>query len=223
MEGSETGSGRRRPTVLVVGTLVAILVVAFVVVVVSAGGGDDKGGARSPRTKSTRPIATTTTTRGPTKYTVKAGDTLSAVAKQFGVATRAIVDANQIPDPNHLTAGQVLEIPPVTPVRLVVRPNKVEVGGSVEIKLEGAQPAEIITFEIHRPSGTFTGPAHSAAEDGTVTTTYRLGFADPPGDYLVIAKGDQITTAHAVFRVIATTPTTIRNGNGSRQGVSSTT
>jgi LysM repeat protein len=215
------GSRRRRPTVIVVGVLVAILVAAFVFVAVSIGGGGGDKAARSGRTKPTRPNVTTTT-RGTTQYTVKAGDTLSAIAKQFGVATRAIVDANQIPDPDHLTAGQVLEIPPVKPVRLTVRPRTVAVGGSVEFNLEGAQPGEIITFAIHRPTGTFTGPAHSATEEGTVTTNYTLGLADTPGDYLVTATGDQITSAHAVFRVIVP-PTTTTNRSSSRGSVSSTT
>ena len=65
---------------------------------------------------------------------------MSTIAKQFGVSTNAIVTANQLPDADHLVVGQVLEIPPVTPVQLVLSPSKVHVGGDIEITLKGAQP-----------------------------------------------------------------------------------
>lgn len=210
MERSERGSSRRRPTGFVVGGLIAILVVAAVLVVASvAGGGGDKGPARSRRTTPT--VGTTTTTRGATKYTVQAGDLMSTIAKQFGVSTNAIVIANKLPDADHLVVGQVLEIPPVTPVDLVLSPSKVRVGGDIKIKLTGAQPYELVTFEIHRSDGgVFTGSAHSALEDGSVETSYHLGAADTPGEYLVIAKGDQVTSAHAVLRVLAAPTTTTK-------------
>jgi LysM repeat protein len=211
VEHSERGSSRRRPTGFVVGGLIAILVVAAVLVVASvAGGGGDKGPARSRRTKPT--VGTTTTTRGSIKYTVQAGDLMSTIAKKFGVSTNAIVTANQLPDADHLVVGQVLEIPPVTPVQLILSPSKVRAGGDIKITLKGAQPYELVTFEIHRPASVFVGTAHSALEDGSVETSYHLGAADTPGEYLVIAKGDQVTSAHAVLRVLAapTTTTTAR-------------
>jgi LysM repeat protein len=207
----EAASRRRRPTALVVGGLVAILVVAAVLAAASVGGGG--GGRSATRPHRTKPtVGTTTTTRGPIKYTVKAGDLMSAIAKQFGVSTNAIVTANQLPDADHLVVGQVLEIPPVTPVRLILSPSKVQVGGDIEIKLKGAQPYELVTFEIHRPTGVFVGSAHSALEDGSVETTYQLGAADTPGEYIVIAKGDQVTSAHAVLRVVAAPATTTTTG-----------
>jgi hypothetical protein len=36
-----------------------------------------------------------------------------------------------------------------------------------------------------------------------VTTTYELGLPDPPGEYTVIATGDQGTRVQADFRVVA--------------------
>ena len=208
MRGSEASSGRRRPTGVVLGVLVAFIVgttLALVVLNRGSEGGKKGAGSGPAGSKTTRPTAATTTTRGPIKYTVRPGDTLTSIAKQFVVTTRVIGDANKIADPDHLTEGQVLVIPPTTPVRLVVKPTKAPVAGSVELKLTGAQPDEIITFEIHRPTGTFTGPAHSASADGEVDTTYQLGFADPPGTYTVVARGDQITTAQASFRVVEAT------------------
>jgi LysM repeat protein len=204
MLDSETSSGRRRPTGVVLGLLVAFLVITPIAVFVLNREGGETGARSGPAvSKTTRPTdATTTTTRGPIMYTVKPGDTLTSLAKQYGVATRLIVESNQLADPDHLVEGQVLVIPPATPVRLVVKPTTAEVGGSVDLKLTGAEPTEIITFEIHRPTGVFTGPPHSAPADGKVTTTYELGLADPPGTYTVIARGDQVTTAQATFRVV---------------------
>ena len=45
------------------------------------------------------------------KYTVKKGDTLSAIAKKYGVTVDAIVKANNIKNKNIIRVGTVLEIP----------------------------------------------------------------------------------------------------------------
>lgn len=50
----------------------------------------------------------------PTKYTVKAGDSLLGIAETFGVTPAAIQEANGISDPNFITAGVVLTIPGAT-------------------------------------------------------------------------------------------------------------
>ena len=44
-------------------------------------------------------------------YTVKAGDTLSAIAIKFHTTVKAIADLNHIPDPNLISVGQLLKIP----------------------------------------------------------------------------------------------------------------
>jgi LysM repeat protein len=49
---------------------------------------------------------------GGTTYVVQRGDTLFAIAQRFGVTMKAIQDANHLPDPNHLSIGQQLIIPP---------------------------------------------------------------------------------------------------------------
>lgn len=46
-----------------------------------------------------------------TSYTVKAGDTLAKIARQFGVTVDSIVRANGLPDPNQIRTGVVLGIP----------------------------------------------------------------------------------------------------------------
>ena len=47
----------------------------------------------------------------PTTYAVQPGDTLSKIAARFGVTVAAIVEANDIKDPNKIEVGQVLVIP----------------------------------------------------------------------------------------------------------------
>lgn len=56
----------------------------------------------------------TNSTAGNQTVTVKAGDTLTAIAKQFGVGICDIVKASGITDPNIIVPGQVLTIPPPT-------------------------------------------------------------------------------------------------------------
>jgi LysM repeat protein len=46
-----------------------------------------------------------------TVYTVQLGDTLGAIAKQFGVSAESIVQANSLADPDILMVGQELKIP----------------------------------------------------------------------------------------------------------------
>ncbi len=55
-------------------------------------------------------------TNGPTlsaetTYTVQAGDHLAEIARRFGVNWTTIAQANNLADPNHIYAGQVLTIP----------------------------------------------------------------------------------------------------------------
>ncbi|MBI4300447.1 MAG: LysM peptidoglycan-binding domain-containing protein [Chloroflexi bacterium] len=45
-------------------------------------------------------------------YVVQPGDNLNAIAQQFGVTVEAIVKANGLADPNVLSVGQSLNIPP---------------------------------------------------------------------------------------------------------------
>lgn len=53
---------------------------------------------------------------GGTYYTVRRGDTLSAIAKRFGVTVSAITRANNIRNPSRIVAGTRLFIPGVKPL-----------------------------------------------------------------------------------------------------------
>ena len=54
---------------------------------------------------------TPTTLPTPTSYTVRSGDTLSAIAARFGTTVEAIQTLNGIADPRRLRVGQALQIP----------------------------------------------------------------------------------------------------------------
>jgi LysM repeat protein len=60
---------------------------------------------------------------GTTYYTVRRGDTLSAIARRFGVSVAAITRANRIRDPSRIIVGTRLVIPGAKSVA-TPRPNK---------------------------------------------------------------------------------------------------
>lgn len=187
-------------TVLVVVVLVAVLLLTQL----DPGGGTSRAKASpSSSTSSTTAAPTTTTTvlRQTVQYAVRQGDTLSAIARRFHVTTAAIVAVNKGLNPDRLTIGQTLTIPPEIPVRLLVKPATVAPGSTANLALSGAQPGERVTFEIQTPTGTFKGPPHTAGPDGTVNTTYSPNATDPPGSYQVVAHGDQGTNAIAALVV----------------------
>lgn len=52
---------------------------------------------------------------GGTTHTVQRGETLYSIARQYGVTVQGIINANNLNNPNSLTPGQQLIIPPVEP------------------------------------------------------------------------------------------------------------
>ena len=102
----------------------------------------------------------------------------------------------------------MLVVPPPPPIALVVTPATTTTGRSVQLQLAGAQPSESVTFQIDSPTGSFSGPSHTAPADGTVTTTYSVSVDAPTGTYMVTAKGDRGTTMQATFRVDPAVPAT---------------
>jgi len=61
-----------------------------------------------PTLTPTRPPSPT-----PNTYTVRAGDTISNIADEFGISMEELMAANRLQDPNELSVGQVLVIPEV--------------------------------------------------------------------------------------------------------------
>jgi LasA protease len=61
-----------------------------------------------PTPDATRPLPVLSTAR---EYIVQPGDTLSAIAAAQGVSLEMIISVNELPDPNSLTVGQVINLP----------------------------------------------------------------------------------------------------------------
>ena len=160
--------------------------------------------ARTRRPATTTTASPTTTTTAPLiSYRVQRGDTLTSVAKRFRTSPATIAFLNRLADPDHLTEGQTLRIPPPAPLALRVTPAQGHAGEQFQLELTGAKPAEAVVFEIDSPAGKYTGHAHTAADDGSVTAVYVPSVGDPVGTYEVIATGNLGTTARASFRVVA--------------------
>jgi LysM repeat protein len=63
----------------------------------------------------------------PYRYEVRSGETLSSIAKRFGVTVWALVEANDLPDANRIYAGQKLTIPGYVPMdTAATRPEPVQ-------------------------------------------------------------------------------------------------
>jgi len=74
------------------------------------------GGTISASTTSAKPVNTklipsTATTSATLNYTIKSGDTLSAIAKKYHVSLPSLESANKITNPSIIKVGQVLIIP----------------------------------------------------------------------------------------------------------------
>jgi LysM repeat protein len=192
----------------------ALLLVLIVIVVVAAHSTSD----RTPRvtatssTASTSPPTTTTTTAPPIIYRVKPGDSLTKIATQFRVSISALVSRNHIANPNRLSEGQVLVIPPAPPLKLIVTPSRGQPGQAFQLKLTGAVPSETIRFEIDSATRRYTGGPHTASADGAVTATYQTDLAGPTGTYNVTATGNAGTTIRASFIVATARSTTADAG-----------
>ncbi len=187
------------------------LVPVVVVVAVLAGCGHASRPSLSPApTSSTtaRAVKTTTTTVPFVSYRVRRGDTLTTIARLYRVSPSSIVALNHISNPDLLAEGRTLRIPPAPPLNLVVTPRTGPQGRAFHLKLTGAPPDEQVTFEVHGPKGTFTGPPHTVNAEGTVDATYQSGLSDPPGTYIVVAKGGGGPIRNATFVVSASPPAT---------------
>jgi LysM repeat protein len=159
---------------------------------------------RSTRSQN-RPASTTTaptTTTPQTTYQVKRGDTLTGIARYFGISNAAIAQANQLGSEDRITEGQTLIIPPAPPAALGVTPPDGISGDTFTFTLNGAKNGETIVFEIVAPGGkVFKGSPHTSSRDGLVSATY-ISSGDSPGTYDVVATGDRGTSLRGSYRLL---------------------
>ncbi len=82
-------------------------------------------------------------------YTVRRGDTLTAIAQRFGVDTRVLMALNGIRDRNMLQPGQVLKL-------------AAESGGGVIVVTSDARATEPVDEEVQAEAGSASSPAADA-------------------------------------------------------------
>jgi hypothetical protein len=61
--------------------------------------------------RSPRPSATEGASPGPRIHVVAPGEYVSLIARRYGVSVQALLEANDLPDPNYVEVGQRLVIP----------------------------------------------------------------------------------------------------------------
>jgi LysM repeat protein len=180
-----------------------VLAAGGVIVVAACGSTANEGRSKPSGTTAPATTAAPTTTTAPTiPYQVKRGDTLTSIARFFGVSSAAIVAANQLGNVDRLTEGQVLQIPPTPPAQVTVTPSEGIAGNQFTFTVTSAKSGETVTFEIRGPGDSvFRGSPHTASEDGTVTTSYDSS-GDSKGTYTVVASGDRGTSVEGRYRLL---------------------
>ncbi len=91
----------------------AICAVAVVFVIGGSMSGGDSDGGGTPQVTATDRTTNTVTTPQPrqrTTYTIKAGDTLGAIAESTGIPVETLTELNPELDPKALIAGQKIQL-----------------------------------------------------------------------------------------------------------------
>lgn len=88
-------------------------------------------------------------------YTVKNGDTLSSIAKQFGISTETITWENNLRNANDLSVGQTLRILPVSGIAHTVKAGETIYSIATRYRLPSAQPIVDFPFNTFRDDETF--------------------------------------------------------------------
>ncbi|MDP3646243.1 MAG: M23 family metallopeptidase [bacterium] len=150
------------------------------------------------------------------KYVVREGDTLSGIAKMYGVSPNTILWANDIPRASALKVGQILTILPITGVKYTIKKGDTLAGIA---KRYGADADEIASFngiedavlaagvEILIPDGEVPTPT-PAAKSRTLSYTTPVGTLSQIGYYLrPIAGGIRSQGIHGYNGVDFAAPT----------------
>jgi LysM repeat protein len=119
--GLGTIPGLPRALVLFGALIIAAIALFFLPALFGVGGPDDGDPSSSPRASQAAPTATPEPTPVPEptaqSYTIKEGDTLSGIARSFGLTLDELLAANEetIEDPNLIAVGDVIIIPAAPP------------------------------------------------------------------------------------------------------------
>ena len=150
-------------------------------------------------------------TAAPVIYVVKAGDTLSAIAKEFGVTVEALQEVNAISDPRRLQVGQELVIPQGN---VVVRAMATSVLSAPTAKVPLLTSTSMPVVYVVKPGDTLSAIAKEFG--GTVEALQQANNISDPrrlqiGQELIIPKGETIVPRGTSTEVKPTsTPLTLK-------------
>lgn len=154
-------------------------------------------------------IALTATASAGT-YTVRPGDTLSAIADRLSTSVRALADANGITDPDRITAGQVLTVPgtssaPVAAAHHVVSPGETlsAIAARYGIPVADLAAANGITDPNRVLAGSRLTVADTPAPDGSAASPTPAAAASPStgGTTHRVAPGETLSAIASRYGV----------------------
>jgi peptidoglycan DL-endopeptidase LytE len=117
-------------------------------------------------------------------YTVQPGDTLNEVSRRTGIAVPALIQANQLGDPNALVAGEVLHLPLPAPAMPGMVQGTLRPGSSVPGVIPPAAGPQVATSQA---------PSPQAANPNV--PPMRQASAGPPNVYIVQPGDTPLTIA----------------------------
>ena len=109
-------------------------------------------------------------------YTVKSGDTLSAIAKQYNTSVEEIANSNQISNINLISVGQVLEINSSTAETIDTNTTTANTETTYISSLSAADAAAKEVIAQRESSGSYT------AQNGQYYGRYQLSLSYLNGD-----------------------------------------
>lgn len=113
---------------------------------------------------------------GISEYTVQPGDSLSFIARDYGVSIESIMWANGLRDSNSVREGNVLKIPPVSGVIHTVKSGDTI---STIAKKYGAEPDTIIAYNDLPKDGKLQINDELIVPDGKITRKTATGRITP--------------------------------------------
>jgi len=163
----------------------------------------------TPAPYTPEPTATPTLAPTPVVHTISAGETLIAIARQYGVSVQAIQEANGITDPRTLRVGQEIRVPTDPDAQLGAgtptpepTPLPVEIGpiyfgaensgglwGLGEVKNPGEQPLEgvRISLQLLDAGGQVLAegetPIATNLLEPEASSPFGIRFEQPPSDF----------------------------------------
>ncbi|HSF85582.1 MAG TPA: LysM peptidoglycan-binding domain-containing M23 family metallopeptidase [Acidimicrobiia bacterium] len=135
-------------------------------------------------------------------HTVVPGDTVSAIAKEYGVSTRELVAANDLANPNLIVVGEILRIPGQDVI------HKVQTGetlsqiarkyGTTVAELAAANGIVNVNLIVTGSQLTVTGSAASSGSTPTAAPPPPPDFGQSPATYVIVG-GDTLSVIAARF------------------------